>query len=672
MWTGKMELEGVKVEGAFEVFDSGGGWAFLFGKPLLASFRAIHDYQADVVHVSNGPQSSTLHNQLRVTQYDRWATWQGVHVVLDWKQYTNLAGGDNPPSRQVSRKSSRSHEKRLDPVRNCSPADTQLLQVEIVDLGGFVETMSDSEVSGSEGEDEKTKDESAVEERRAHQILTADDEQHGQHEIEEFASVHARDTDQGDDESPSRTVPFLSHSAPSHTNLPLPRDDAPCLHEEHQRKPPRPTVEEIVDEEHMRNQRVNAVGSKEMLPSREVPPHMSLDPTNGDINPIFVVDPIDPGVEVWPTSHEPADPASVFTRNTDPFNPKRVEAILEQVTIGPSLSTEERCIVTTLLMDFADCFALSVSEVKHVDGAFHHLDIPPDATFNVKPRQRPLTPPQRKFFNGKIDEMLEAGIIEAVHPSRIKAISPTTLAQKAHEGGGLTLEELQHCVNDECLTAGLPNLFDLPPRPATRELQVPEARLQKWHICQNFNEVNKVTHVASMPQGDIRAKQQCLSGHKYLSVFDFVAGFYAVEVDEESRPYTAFYVEGRGYFWYLRMPFGLTGAPASFAFLTAKHLHDLLTDGVMELLVDDGGAAADTFDEMLAKLRLILTRVRERNLSLSPSKSSFFMTEAVFAGARVGPDGVLPDLTKLTAIVDWAQPADALNLTSFLGLTGHF
>ncbi|OBZ76748.1 Retrovirus-related Pol polyprotein from transposon opus [Grifola frondosa] len=48
------------------------------------------------------------------------------------------------------------------------------------------------------------------------------------------------------------------------------------------------------------------------------------------------------------------------------------------------------------------------------------------------------------------------------------------------------------------------------------------------------------------------------------------------------------------------------------------------------------------------------------------------MTEAVFAGASVGPKGVTTDLAKLTAIVDWEQPQDALNLNSFLGITGHF
>jgi hypothetical protein len=48
------------------------------------------------------------------------------------------------------------------------------------------------------------------------------------------------------------------------------------------------------------------------------------------------------------------------------------------------------------------------------------------------------------------------------------------------------------------------------------------------------------------------------------------------------------------------------------------------------------------------------------------------MTEAIFVGATVGPNGVSPDLVKLTAIVCWPQPEDALHLKGFLGLTGHF
>lgn len=48
------------------------------------------------------------------------------------------------------------------------------------------------------------------------------------------------------------------------------------------------------------------------------------------------------------------------------------------------------------------------------------------------------------------------------------------------------------------------------------------------------------------------------------------------------------------------------------------------------------------------------------------------MTEMVFAGATIGPQGVQPDLKKLTAIVNWKIPEDTAALAGFLGLTGWF
>jgi len=108
-----------------------------------------------------------------------------------------------------------------------------------------------------------------------------------------------------------------------------------------------------------------------------------------------------------------------------------------------------------------------------------------------------------------------------------------------------------------------------------------------------------------------------------------------VLVDPESQPYTAFYVEGWGYFWYKRMPFGLTGAPSTLVHMTGQHLYDLLVEEVMELFINDGGTAADTFLEMMNKLWHIFMRACEQGLSLSVSKSKLFMTMAEFSGTTI-------------------------------------
>ena len=56
-----VELNNTTVEGSFEVFDSGGGWDFLFGKRLMTAFAVVHDYATDEVFIPR--HQLTLRNQ---------------------------------------------------------------------------------------------------------------------------------------------------------------------------------------------------------------------------------------------------------------------------------------------------------------------------------------------------------------------------------------------------------------------------------------------------------------------------------------------------------------------------------------------------------------------------------------------------------------------------------
>ena len=148
--------------------------------------------------------------------------------------------------------------------------------------------------------------------------------------------------------------------------------------------------------------------------------------------------------------------------------------------------------------------------------------------------------------------MLAAGIIRLIAHQDVKCCGATMLAKKTHEGNGLMLNTLQHCLNDQCIAAGFPSAFkELPPIEETDTEPGPTSVQNKWRVCQDFAELNKVTKVPPMPQGDIRRKQQNLSCHMWITVLDFTNGFYACEIKPEDQPYICFYIEGRGYFAYL-------------------------------------------------------------------------------------------------------------------------
>ena len=102
---------------------------------------------------------------------------------------------------------------------------------------------------------------------------------------------------------------------------------------------------------------------------------------------------------------------TLLTRKNNPHNPARVKAILTEITIGEDLSSEQTNRVKGLLLEYAECFSLSMSKVTVVEGAAHHLDIPRDKQFKTKVNQRPESPLQKEFFYGVLNKMLTAGII---------------------------------------------------------------------------------------------------------------------------------------------------------------------------------------------------------------------------------------------------------------------
>jgi hypothetical protein len=94
---------------------------------------------------------------------------------------------------------------------------------------------------------------------------------------------------------------------------------------------------------------------------------------------------------------------SLFTRTTDPHNPRRVAEILKQVTIGPDLSEDQQKQVQTLIAHYADCFALSVREVLPIPGVEHQIHVPPNVAFPKKvPHQRQHTEAQCAYLSDAI------------------------------------------------------------------------------------------------------------------------------------------------------------------------------------------------------------------------------------------------------------------------------
>ena len=88
--------------------------------------------------------------------------------------------------------------------------------------------------------------------------------------------------------------------------------------------------------------------------------------------------------------------------------------------------------------------------------------------------------------------------------------------------------------------------------------------------------------------------------------------------------------------------------------------------------LDDICIFAETADQMLDRIELVFSRLKEFNLKIKPKKSHFFQTSVTFLGHILSADGVSPNPEKVAKIKDWPTPKTPKKVHSFVGLASYY
>ena len=119
------------------------------------------------------------------------------------------------------------------------------------------------------------------------------------------------------------------------------------------------------------------------------------------------------------------------------------------------------------------------------------------------------------------------------------------------------------------------------------------------------------------------------------------------------------------------MPFGLTGAPATFQRFINDTLREYL-DLFCSAYLDDILIYSRTKEEHQTHLSAVLQKLRDAGLYAKLSKCEFFKSETKFLGLIVGRDGIRMDPKKVQAIQDWKSPSCVTDVQSFLGFANFY
>ena len=186
-----------------------------------------------------------------------------------------------------------------------------------------------------------------------------------------------------------------------------------------------------------------------------------------------------------------------------------------------------------------------------------------------------------------------------------------------------------------------------------------------WHYCIDFRGLNAVTMRDAYPLPLIEECIDSLADMQWFSTLDMNPGYWQITVAEEDKEKTVLFTK-YGLFYFLRMPFGLSNAPATFQRTMNLVLSGLIWVSVIVYL-DDMNVIGRMFQENLANLRVVLSRFRKYGLKLKLRKCVLFKRETAFLGRRVESAGVHMTDDHVKAVQEWLEPKNRKQMEQFLG-----
>ena len=187
-------------------------------------------------------------------------------------------------------------------------------------------------------------------------------------------------------------------------------------------------------------------------------------------------------------------------------------------------------------------------------------------------------------------------------------------------------------------------------------------------MCIDFRKLNEVTRKDTYPLPRIDSMLDKLGQSTIFTTLDLQSGYWQIEVEEEDKPKTAF-TTGFDLWEFNVLPFGLTGAPATFQ----RCMNFILMDAEHAMVyIDDIIIYSPNFSGHLRDIEGVLRRLRKANLKVKPSKCEFARASVKFLGHIVCAEGIKPDPANTAKVRNLTAPSTVKEVQQFLGLASYY
>eukprot|EP00745_Piridium_sociabile_P002381 TRINITY_DN1145_c0_g1_i6.p1 TRINITY_DN1145_c0_g1~~TRINITY_DN1145_c0_g1_i6.p1 ORF type:complete len:1434 (+),score=199.20 TRINITY_DN1145_c0_g1_i6:329-4630(+) len=288
----------------------------------------------------------------------------------------------------------------------------------------------------------------------------------------------------------------------------------------------------------------------------------------------------------------------------------------ENIRIDAGLSPSRQKDLKAVFSDFKEVFTDKPGVAK--TDVVHVIRVTSEVPIRLKPYPLPFA--SKQIVEDEVRSMLELGVIER---SQSPYSSPIVLVKK--------------------------------PDGSTR-------------FCIDFRALNKVTVFDAEPIPNVESLFCQLSGAHFFTKIDLSKGYWQILVKEEDRPKTAFQTP-QGLFQWVRMPFGLVTAPATFA----RMMRCLCLETYSACnFFDDVLIGSEVWEDHLVHIRGVLRKLVDFGLTVRPSKLYAGFQELEFLGHVVSHGLLKPQQNKIKKILSIVRPGTKKQVRSLLGLVGYY
>lgn len=191
-----------------------------------------------------------------------------------------------------------------------------------------------------------------------------------------------------------------------------------------------------------------------------------------------------------------------------------------------------------------------------------------------------------------------------------------------------------------------------------------------WRFCVDYRRLNTITVKNKYPLPIVEELLDELAGAQWFTKLDLRSGYHQIKMAPQDVHKTAFRVHN-GHYEFLVMPFGLTGAPASFQG-TMNTIFQAEIRRYVLVFVDDILIYSPTLEEHIQHIQHVFDTLQKNNFFVKLSKCSFAQQKLEYLGHIIGKDGVATDDKKIEEVKNWPTPKTLKQVRSFLGLAGYY